>query len=138
MKHARLAAEIDGARCSDGSSAKDFIKAVESQSAFNDLIMSFEYVSDAKRYELLLNAIAIEKVAGERKHQPFLCHRGTTITPETLMRGQTEAAKGSEGLPLLPNEGIIDLPSAMLDDQQWRARRAAILEARIRSISAQN
>jgi hypothetical protein len=71
--NARLALQIDGARCASASRVEEVTNGYESQTTFKGMLAEISAMSNRERAEAMLDAAALEEFRGERQRLAFLC-----------------------------------------------------------------
>lgn len=84
---ARLALEIDGARCVEGSGHDQIIAGFESQAPFKPVLEMLAALPSAVRMSAMLEAVAIERARGPRPPLPWLCRAGDLAMQNAMRRG---------------------------------------------------
>lgn len=104
--HGKLALTLDGVRCTDQTKVNHLQRWYTSQPDARQLEMKAANLTPARRASLVLEAIAIEDMRGERPAMGWLCPR----------REPENATGTAEVLP------------RFLPDAEWRSKRAELLQ----------
>ncbi|APW38346.1 hypothetical protein RD110_15050 [Rhodoferax koreense] len=104
--HAKLALTLDGVRCTDPSKLNHLQRWYTSQEDARQLELKAASLTPAQRSGLVLEAIAIEDMRGERPAMGWLCPR----------REPEHATSTAEALP------------RFVPDAEWRSKRASLLD----------
>lgn len=144
LYHARLALEIDGARCAEGSGADRVSEAFEQQPNFQPVLEGVKALSDRERATAWLEAVAIERARGQRPASPWLCRAGSLAMANAMRRGAQFHAAPEAGAPeYIGGKGNLHVIDTTLDDMElvpepaWLQRRQEILARRTGEAAAQ-
>lgn len=132
----RLSLSIDGARCEDKSSYQTAKTQLENNPTMRLINEYMANLSAYKRAEMLMHAVSIEEMRGERKPQAWLCNLGTN--------SMLQAMNNKENIKVVPSNGnqsanaMIQIDTSniapkFIDDKQWREARKKILTDTLRS-----
>lgn len=127
--HGQLAVAIDGARCRDGSYALNLIASIGRAPDFVELHNYANELGERGRMGLMLDAVAIEELAGERVFQSWLCKPNPAAKDTPVQEGE-----GVESGAVADGAAVAKQPR-MLDDETWRAQRADLIENMLRSVA---
>lgn len=140
LYHARLALEVDGARCAEGSGYDRIIAAFESQPGFKPVLDKVAALPAQARLSAQLEAIAIERARGPRAPLPWLCLAGSQAMQNAMRRGAqpkavpaAEAAKYPETIGGKDALRVVETrpeDMALLSAEAWARARQAVLERR--------
>jgi hypothetical protein len=134
--HAQLALKIDGARCVDQSSPQSIAISYESLPQMQQLINHINSMPAKEKAISQLEAIALERIRGER--QPFggLCTSGNLAKSEALKSKGVEATlkdvkdKPRELKDTTVKTINVDTSGIMpkyIDEAQWKLKREELL-----------
>ena len=144
LLHARLALDIDGARCVDRSSPAHLSSEFESQPQLRALSALVARMVKADRAAATLDAVSIERMRGERPPALWLCSLGVQTTSEAIHVAKntdpaTPPGQGS-ALAALGKSGVAadrgQVKPALISEAAWRKDRAERIEFLIRSVLA--
>jgi hypothetical protein len=141
LLHARLALEIDGARCIDQASPQSVVMGYEAQPYIRPLLDQVGKMTKRDRALALLDAVAIEEMRGERPLLPGLCTRGARSMLRAMAAGrQPESISASD--PRAANSigktfavDVSGLEPELTTEDQWRKKRRGILDSAIKNVS---
>jgi len=127
--HAKLALEIDGARCKDKSSADNVIMGYTAQRSMKPLIEKIESMSTTKKAAAALEAVTIEEMLGERPAFGMLCKTGGVAMADALRGGkQFEEQNSGEALGKTYSIDVSGVAPQFVPEEQWRKARLEKLE----------
>lgn len=133
--HARLALKIDGARCADKSSVESIAAGYETQRNIQPLIEQISQMFLKERAIVLLEAVSLEEVRGERPILSYLCASGgqTILKAINLGRQSGETSPNTSHLGNTYSIDTSEIEPEVLPDDQWQKKRREILDDHIRS-----
>ena len=136
--HATLSMTIDGSRCLDASSPESIMLGFETQKYMRPLLENIHKMPEKKRATLLLGAVAIEEMRGERPLIKSFCTRGN----RTIMRAlaaKKEMREVESGPGVLGKTIAVDasgIEPELLDETKWREKRREVLDKYVRDAVA--
>lgn len=133
--HGRLAINVDGARCKDKSSVNYVIDGYETQPSFQRVRDAISKMTPSQRASVILEAVAIEEMIGERPTYDWLCVQGVRTMRRALEQGQTpEKIEGDNQKQFPGNQGntyTIDtsgIKAELFSDEEWKRLRRKVLD----------
>lgn len=139
MMVGRLSLEIDGARCMDRSSPSHVKNQFESNPGVQQINAYLAKLSQTQRTDLLLHAIAIEEIRGERTAQPWLCSVGLQSMLQAMNNPDNVKTVPSTGNTLATTSLQVDTSKVtpkFKEEAAWKAERRQILDRVLRSVSS--
>jgi hypothetical protein len=139
--HARFALSIDGARCADSSATPPIILGYESQPTMRQLVEDIAKLPMKDRAQVMLNAVALEEMRGERPYRPWLCLKGASMVAEAFKQGRVPepTSRPDEGSHLKSETthtiDVSGIDPRLIPLDEWRKKRSQEIERTTRSVA---
>ncbi len=132
--HARLAMEIDGARCVDAAQPKRIASEIESQKRFQPLLAQLASTPERAKAFAMLEAVSIENMIGERPPLEALCAQGAQTILKALDAGRaTEPASSTDSLGSVYSIDVAGVKPDLIASSQWSKKRKEIIDRATKS-----
>lgn len=141
--HARFALSLDGARCTDPTAMPAIILGYETQATMRPLVERIAKMPMKERAQVMLEAVAIEEMRGERVYRPWLCVKGASLVAEAFRQGRVPETS------IVPEDGshitsgnthtvdVTGIEPKLIPLDEWRKKRNQEIERTTKSIASE-
>lgn len=134
----RISLSVDAARCGDNSVYPNARAQMENNPVMNSIREYIAKVSQKQLAEMVMLAVSLEEMRGERKPQAWLCKMGT--------RAMMQAMNDKNNVKVVPSNSstttnirVIDTANFVpqyIDEAQWREERKTILASALKGATS--